>query len=332
MPDDTLPLPTYDRAPCDGLMKLCGDGGLLRPLIELNGEGAAKKHGNVPLDVQFRRDQEVHVYCGHARIIRASFNQTNRDVTVESAYADHDDTLVRSWPIDNSPSHFGEALAAYLERVDVGSKAEGEGILQARWAHLGHANTPCQPWTTIDREAAFNFPSTQARNALHERVDIDVGPARRAIIDIANLRPPRWSEPQRTSGQLDQLAVDTEGNLVLVEIKDAASTGVARLFYAPLQLLKYVYIWHVSLRRLTVWKQLQRLIDARHALGLSPNLPELTGGVRAAVCFGSFHPKPSDEVKRRFYEVLGVVNAHLPAGILPIETWEFEKGRQPKPL
>lgn len=46
-------LPGYDRAPSNSLTRLCSEGGLLRPLIELNGEGAAKQHGNVPLDVHF---------------------------------------------------------------------------------------------------------------------------------------------------------------------------------------------------------------------------------------------------------------------------------------
>ena len=330
MQDNTLP--AYDRAPSDCLKRLCRDGGLLRPLIQLNGDGAAEQHGGIPLDVHFRREDEIHVYCGHARIIRAKLAQRKREVRLDTEYADSDETLFCGWSIDSDPRPLAEALAAYLKRADVRSKAVGEGLLQARWAHLGHAETPGWPWTMIDREAQFSFPSTQDRDTAHERAGVDVGPARQVILDIARLRQPKWSVPDETGGRLDQLAVDDEGNLVLVEIKDAASTGTAQLFYAPLQLLKYVHIWHNALRQLAVWQQLRRLIDARRTLGLSPDLPELTGGIRAAVCFGSFGEEPSDEVKRRFYEVLGVVNANLPAGVLPIETWKFEEGREPTPL
>ena len=330
MQDNTLP--AYDRAPSDCLKRLCRDGGLLRSLIQLNGDGAAEQHGGVPLDVHFRREHEIHVYCGHARIIRAKLAQRKREVRLDTKYADSVETLFRHWSIDSDPVRLAEALAAYLKRADIGSRAEGEGKLQARWAHLGHAETPGWPWTMIDREAQFSFPSKQVRGAADERAGVEVGPARQVILDIARLREPKWSEPGQTGSKLDQLAVDDEGNLVLVEIKDAASTGTARLCYAPLQLLKYVYIWHSALRRLAVWQQLRRLIDARRTLGLSPDLPELTGGIRAAVCFGGFGEEPSDEVKRRFYEVLGIVNAHLPAGVLPIETWKFEEGREPTPL
>lgn len=245
-----------------------------------------------------------------------------RAVKLESDHDNHGESLFRSWGIDSDARSLTEALQAYLEHVDVRSKTTGEGMIQARWAHLGHAKTPRLPWTTIDREVAFGN-----QEALLERADVDVGPARRAVLAIAKSRPPNWSEPRKTAGRLDQLAVDGEGNLVLVEIKDAASN--AGVFYAPLQLLKYVYVWNDALRRLAVWQQLQALIDARHDVGLSPDFPKLTGGVRAAVCFGSFREKASAEVKRRFYEVLGVVNAHLPSGVLPIEAWEFEKDREP---
>ena len=137
--------------------------------------------------------------------------------------------------------------------------------------------------------------------------------------------------PAGTGGQLDQLAVDEYGDLVLVEIKDATS-ATAKLYYAPLQLLHYVHLWHGALRRLALWERIRALIDARRACGLGPVIPPLSGGIRAAVCFGRFGDKPSDEVKRWFYEVLGVVNAHLPSGVPPIETWKFEEGGTPEPL
>ena len=144
-------------------------------------------------------------------------------------------------------------------------------------------------------------------------------------------RPPTWALPSKTGGRLDQLAVDEDGNLVLVEIKDAGSAR-ADLYYAPLQLLRYVHVWHVALRRLAVWERIRALVDARRACGLGPEVPPLSGGIRAAVCFGSFGDQPSDEVKRRFYEVMGVVNAHVPHGVSPIETWKFDEAGEPEPL
>ena len=150
------------------------------------------------------------------------------------------------------------------------------------------------------------------------------------IADRPGRRGESWAKPSGGGRELDQLAIDGEGNLVLIEIKDATtSAGSAAIFYAPLQLLQYVHEWRHAFGWLSVSKDLQKLIEARQEVGLMPSaLPELTGGIRAAVCFGE--DKRSEEVMRRFYEALGVVNAHLPPNVQPIETWSYgNDGPQP---
>ena len=59
-------------------------------------------------------------------------------------------------------------------------------------------------------------------------------------------------------------------------------------------------------------------------LGLTRNpVPNLTGGLRAVVCFG--RDGRSEEVKDRYDRVLKVVNQHLPPLVPPIETWALEE-------
>ena len=48
------------RAPSDGLRKLLMPGGFLEPLMALNG----RKFNGAELDVHFRINDEVQVYCG----------------------------------------------------------------------------------------------------------------------------------------------------------------------------------------------------------------------------------------------------------------------------
>ena len=112
---------------------------------------------------------------------------------------------------------------------------------------------------------------------------------------------------------------------MLVELKDGSSSSSSSVFYAPFQLLQYVWEWYAALG--AVWTGLQRLIKARVALGLMPHdAPRLTGGVRAVIGFGrGVHSGAarSDRVKRRYRRVLDVANEHLPPGVGPIETWEI---------
>ena len=122
--------------------------------------------------------------------------------------------------------------------------------------------------------------------------------------------------------ELDQLAVDPSGNLVLVEIKDA-SASAKTVYYAPFQLLQNVWEWHRALN--AVRSSVQELLDMRMDLGFSPpDVPPITGTLRAVIAFGE--DTRSTEVKRRYCEVLGIANRFLPADVPPIETWCFKRG------
>ena len=318
--------PDYDRAPIEPLKALCRADGLLGSLM--CHERPAKGGVKASLDAHFRGN-EIHVYCGHARVFCARLIQQTGEVELEMGHAGGQSATKR-WRTDADAKDLERALNKHLECVDVGAIVKGEGVLQARWAGLGHGEEPARPWTMIDREVRFSYASKPSREKADNRVGLSVGPARRVIEEIAE-RSPRWAVPKGTGGQLDQLAVDEDGSLVLVEIKDVTSAS-GNLYYAPLQLLHYVHLWHEAVQRLALWERIRALIDARRETGLGPEVPPLSGGIRAAVCFGSFGDRPSDEVKRRFYEVLGVVNAHLPNGVPPIETWKFEERGTPEPL
>ena len=123
--------------------------------------------------------------------------------------------------------------------------------------------------------------------------------------------------------EIDQLAVDPDGRLVLIEIKDASASNADQ---APCQLGEYVQEWHRTLAANPVLiGQVQALLDARMKVGLTPQgVPDLTGGLRGVVCFGT--DTRSDEVKHRYGKVLDIVNDLLPPGVGPIKTWKYPKG------
>ena len=126
--------------------------------------------------------------------------------------------------------------------------------------------------------------------------------------------------------KLDQIAVDPAGNLVLLEVKDAAAGASAEVYYAPLQVLQNLWEWHSALD--AVRGSVQKLLDVRTELGMArAGAPQITGGVRAAVGFGD--DVRSREVRRRYEEVLRIANAHLPGGVPAIETWMLGEGREP---
>ena len=297
----TTPTPVYDRAPSQELQELLLPGGFLAPLVELAGRQVSGHYH----DVQLRTKDEVHVYRGHTRLVSAGrLPDGGLNLTAHSAYTKQPGArdFLRKWQANETG--FNDALSHYLSAVKVNqSFILGEAKIQEQWSLVR------EPWIPFDREGVLggshnkgaDFPAIREANS-----DLD-----------ALARSSGWPLTKATGMSIDQLAIDPQGHLVLLELKDASKTP-SEIYYSPFQLLQYVWEWHDALE--AVRNHLQAVINARVAVGLTPpSVPPLTGGIRAAIGFGP--DLRSAEVKRRYAIVLEVVNRHLPEGVQPIETW-----------
>lgn len=319
----TSNMPTYKRAPSDDFLRLLKEG-FLSPLLHLGEQTVAGRHH----DVHLRIGDEVHVYRGLTRLVAAKRRRDGKvEVSASPTYTSQTcaEGLFGVWSAEDEESQrFENVLSRYLDEVCVALRhTEKEGGVQTSWSR----DSERLPWTPFDREAVLSYESEQ--QASKGRKFTEVEQAHSLLKTIATKRPGRrgqkWSEPSSPGKELDQLAVDPKGNLVLIELKYAEGDGnSAEIYYSPLQLLQYIHEWKRALGWLSVWRDLQELIDARVALKIMRKAPKLTGGIRAAVCFGK--DGRSKEVKRRYYETLGIVNAHLPSNVGPIETWKLDDG------
>ena len=288
----------------------------MSPLIHLRERTVA----GLTLDVQLRAKDEVHVYCGLTRlmVVRQSVDGSVV-VTADPAFRrqDRDASFFKEWNGTES-NEFKEALKAYLDEVKVClSHTAREGKVQSLWSKV------TQPWISFDREAVLGGRRKQSQELRAARAELEG----LAASQSKSAEPKgQWSPPPARGREADQLAVDADGRLVLLELKDASS-GSASVYYTPFQLLYYVWEWHDALG--CVRRRLQDLIDARVALGLNPGpVPGIAGGIRAAVCFGE--DLRTKEVRRRYELGIDVANRHLPPCVPLIETWALES--QPEPV
>ena len=320
----TTAQPAYLRSPSKGLKDLLSPRGFLAPLIDLNRRQVA----GLELDVHLRVNDEVHVYCGLSRLLRVRLNKRGSVRVLTGTYREQDcaEGLDRTWKV-NEAREFKRALDSYLCGVGVGREhIDGEGSVQSLWSRVR------QPWVPFDREALLSYSSqAESRRAR----DLEPVALARAELDaiVEDRRRSRtrrnwWVKVPRGGREVDQLAVDSEGSLVLLELK-VASANQSSVYYTPFQLLQYVWEWYCALE--SVRPQLQALLSSRVELGLTPGtVPRLTGGIQAAVCFDRDNRSP--EVRRRYSEVLQVVNRFLPAGVSPVETWALEYRPEPAQL
>ena len=313
----TSPKPSYDRIPSTELISLLLPGGFLGSLPTLN----RRRVSGTELDVHLRVGDEVQVYCGLTRLL--DIRRTGDGMVAVSAHRAHRQqdcggNIFGRWNPDG-PDEFDRALDAYLENVAVSKRhVAGEGAVQCLWSRV------TEPWVCFDREAVLGYPSPGPLPDPDASGQMDS-----AKNDLRSLAAREgWEDVPEVGNKVDRLAVDPEGRLVLLELKNAGA-GSASVFYSPYQLLHYVWEWHSALE--SVRPQLQALIDARVELGLTPPpVPRLTGGVRPAMGFGA--DRRSAEVKRRYAEVLRIVNLHLPLEMSPIETWIIEDAAAPAQL
>ena len=281
-------------------------GGMLAPLLLLQGR---KLHG-CELDVHLRVGDEVHVYCGLTRLVKVCFSTTGIRVTAAGSYTRQEcarPLFGQRWHERADPTAFDHALSTYLDGVAVECRwTRGEGRVQSDWSRI------VEPWIPFDREAVLSYASTAERDEGRKFQQVSLVRER-----IEGLRRSRgWARLPRRGGEADQLAVDADGALVIIELKDASKSDV---YYAPLQLLQYVWEWHEAFA--AVRPQLQELVDARVKLGLTPpGVPRIGHRIRALVGFGE--DRRSRELKNRYAAVLDAVNSHLPPGVHEIETWE----------
>lgn len=117
------------------------------------------------------------------------------------------------------------------DRLTLRSPVFGRLFFLCAWSRV------IKPWVPFDREAVIRYQSRA--DAGLARQFHPVNEARDAVGATANAG--KWAKIPESGGEVDQLAVDTDGKLVIVELKDTSKSGV---YYAPLQLLQYVWEWH----------------------------------------------------------------------------------------
>ncbi|MXW84764.1 MAG: hypothetical protein F4Z55_02170 [Boseongicola sp. SB0667_bin_21] len=320
--------PSYNRAPSRALLRLLAANAPLARLLR------PRTASGIEIEIQFRGGSEIHLCCGLTCILkcrRKGGNSIRVETGRKHACRPGANGLFRpgSRCVSNGGAYVGDvwsvgdpafarAVETFLDEVTVGERQAKEGLIQARWSRV------TAPWTVFDKEAQLAYPSKPARERrLSEAFRPSVEAARSQVHALGLRRNWARLSAAKTRLKVDALAVDPEGNLVLLEVKDASGSA-SEVYYAPFQLLQNVWEWQRALP--AVRRSLQELLDARMELVLTPSgVAQVTGGIRAAVGFGADHR--SEEVKFRHSEVLNAANAHLPPGVPPIETWALANGQ-----
>jgi hypothetical protein len=152
------------------------------------------------------------------------------------------------------------AIEAYMagQFNGVASRWINEGAVQAMLCANGG-----ESYQVIDREAVFDFRDTGERERVHTAL-------RTPLLDALDVPTPQswWRPPASLGGELDILAVDARGRLLVMEVKPA--DNLPGITWAPLQVSFYARLfdhWSEAVGRESA-EFLNRMLGQRIAIGL----------------------------------------------------------------
>jgi hypothetical protein len=158
--------------------------------------------------------------------------------------------LMAGWP----------AIEAYMTGhfTTVAERHTNEGAVQAMLCADGG-----ESYQVIDREAVFGFRDTTERERIHTAL-------RAPLLDALGVPTSEgwWRLPASLGGELDILAVDAQGRLLVMEVKPA--DNVPGITWAPLQVSFYARLfrhWSEAIGEESA-EILNRMLRQRIAIGL----------------------------------------------------------------
>ena len=233
--------PTFDRRVPPELADALAPGGPMHELVEIAQSELGWAHG---LDLRLRArpghaGARATLYLGLTQVLHVRYLGPERfklqGQTGKGFAAKLDPTLFDpSWAVPQSLDRLVAGWPSVMTYVRAAIEAaprrylSAEGLVQARLARGGEGFVP------IDREVVINFPSQPVKDAALSREVVGIRAARDRLAMTH-----RWAEKAKAFGdELDMLAVDRKGRVLVVEVKHGGDT--AGVGWTPAQVARYL--------------------------------------------------------------------------------------------
>ena len=182
------------------------------------------------------------IYCGLANVLHLEYRKTrgyrlradDQHMTANKAGPPEG---ILGWTTWSTPARLmagWPAIEAYMAGQFNGTAPRwaNEGAVQAMLCAYGG-----ESYQVIDREAVFDFRDTAERERIHKAL-------RAPLLDALDVPTPEgwWRPPASLGGELDILAVDARGRLLVMEVKPA--DNLPGITWAPLQVSLYTRLFH----------------------------------------------------------------------------------------
>ncbi len=294
----------YNRLLTDDFGQLSAEGGPLRWMFDY-----VKSHRDLDFQVG-RNDQKqwISIYRGLTRLVTVRPSRKSQELTVDAApcYKAVSPELFGRKSISDLGLEPIEKIRQYLEEQGSKDRHYGnkrEGYYQNELSRMyGICGSSDSGFVVVDKEAVVGYKDTDERNML-------LGPLqdqyKELLGKLIKKNPKRYGSKLGSLGnELDFLAVDQGGNILLVEYKHHGSE-IKGIYRSPLQIGLYYEIFSSPQLRSRLQESVLAMLVQKQEMGLVNaewKKPELSGKIIPVLIVSE--PKAESSAYKKLYEVL----------------------------
>lgn len=313
----------YNRTISQDFSSLLETGGKLRWLFDF-----VKNHKELDFLIGKNNSKEwVSVYRGLTRILTIlPINNTSVLIDADDKYKDICPNLYGQKSLSENYQKEIEFLITQIEqnsKFDRYYKNKKEGFYQNELSKIfGICGKPDTDFVIIDKEAVIGYSDQAEKDNLFGNLQQKYKQLQR---EISDLNPERYGKDlgkKAIGNELDFLALDKDGNILLIEYKHGTNTS--GIYHSPLQIGLYNDIF-TSFPKKELECAVFEMLEQKQKIGLiNPNWckPKIIKNIIPVLIISEFNYKSS--AKKKFDEILQFARKQLGSNFLNnLKTFNF---------
>lgn len=299
----------YNRTLSDSFAKLIKPPGKLRWLFDL-------VHKRSDFDFLIGRNNSkewISVYRGTSRLVTIIKTREDNLIKIDGADA-YKDLMPELYGKRNTSNNFKDDLLSLTDIVANNSSFDRyynnkkEGYYQNELSRkYGICGTPEDDFVIIDKEAVIGYENQHEKNSILAPLQAHY---KGIIKELSESNPKRFGkdlEKRKSVGnELDFVALDKQGNILLIEFKDGSSA--AGVYLSPFQIGAYFDLCKL-LPRTALDNAIKEMFDQKKKIGLINsdwNMPVL-GNIVPVLIISNYNYKSKS--KQKYQEVMDFIRA-----------------------
>lgn len=312
----------YNRTISKGLANLLENGGELRWLFDF-----VKNHKELDFLIGKNNSKEwVSIYRGLTRIISVlPINNSTVFIDADDKYKGISPNLYGQKSIDENFQNDIESLIAQIEtnsQFDRYYKSKKEGFYQNELSKIYGICGNATDFVIIDKESVIGYSNQAEKNSLLGSIQQKYKQLQR---EISILNPERYGKDlgkKAIGNELDFLALDKDGNILLIEYKHGTNTS--GIYLSPLQIGMYYDIF-TSFPKKDLEIAVFEMLEQKQKIGLiNPNWekPNIIKDIIPVLIISEFNYKSS--AKTKFDEIIQFTRKQFGTNFLNnLQTYNF---------